>query len=154
MTMTDRINIGSLQRKKQNKKASKKAFTLVELVIVIAVLAILAAIAIPVITSLINSSKLSVMKSDCQTVEIVIKEAMANSQAGMQISYNSKNIRLATVSDVLAANAIEAEIMSVRHIGQYQYAIYWDNSKETAYLKSATSLEPFDTTKRLYQLER
>ncbi len=151
--MTDRLNVGSQKFKTKKKKASKKAFTLVELVIVIAVLAILAAIAIPVITSLINSSKLSVMKSDCQTVEIVIKEAMANSHAGMQLSYNNKNIRLATVSDVLAENAIEAEVMSVRYIGHYAYAIYWDNSKESAYLKSATSLEPYDMSKRLYQLE-
>ncbi len=52
---------------------SKKGFTLVELVIVIAILAILAAIAIPVITTTINSAKLSALESDKTTIDMVLK---------------------------------------------------------------------------------
>ena len=72
----------TMMQKVQAKK-SKKGFTLVELVIVIAILAILAAIAIPVITTTINSSKMSVMESDCATVNMLVKEAINNQQAGI-----------------------------------------------------------------------
>ncbi|MBQ2152681.1 MAG: prepilin-type N-terminal cleavage/methylation domain-containing protein [Clostridia bacterium] len=154
MIMTVRLKNGSPGFKKQKKKNSKKAFTLVELVIVIAILAILAAIAVPVITTIINSGKLSVLESDCQTVEVAIKEAMATSKAGIKATYNSKNVRLATVSDVLKQNDIDLEVMSVREIGHYQYAIYWDKNKESAYLNSAVNLQPFDLDQRLYQLEK
>ena len=97
----------TMMQKVQAKK-SKKGFTLVELVIVIAILAILAAIAIPVITTTINSSKMSVMESDCATVNMLVKEAINNQQAGIAtttyagVAATSKSTL--TISHVLAEN--------------------------------------------------
>ncbi len=97
----------TMMQKVQAKK-SKKGFTLVELVIVIAILAILAAIAIPVITTTINSSKMSVMESDCATVNMLVKEAINNQQAGITtttyagVAATSKSAL--TVSHVLTEN--------------------------------------------------
>ena len=78
----------TMMQKVQAKK-SKKGFTLVELVIVIAILAILAAIAIPVITTTINSSKISVMESDTATLNMLVKEAINTSKASISTTtYN------------------------------------------------------------------
>ena len=83
----------TMMQKIQAKK-SKKGFTLVELVIVIAILAILAAIAIPVITTTINSSKLSTMKSDAATTDMLLKEAINTSRASIYTTtYKGKNFK-------------------------------------------------------------
>ena len=80
----------TMQQKIQAKK-SKKGFTLVELVIVIAILAILAAIAIPVITTTINSAKISTMESDTATLNMLLKEAVNTSKASMSnTTWNGK----------------------------------------------------------------
>ena len=94
----------TMMQKIQAKK-SKKGFTLVELVIVIAILAILAAIAIPVITTTINSSKVSVMESDTATMNMLIKEAINTSKASITTTtYNGQPASSAKVSDLCLEN--------------------------------------------------
>lgn len=88
-------------------KKRKRGFTLVELVIVIAILAILAAIAIPVITTTINSTKMSVMESDAATLNMLVKEAVNISKVKLRaVTYNSKNAAFATVADICKENDI------------------------------------------------
>ena len=110
----------TMMQKMQAKK-SKKGFTLVELVIVIAILAILAAIAIPVITTTINSSKLSTLDSDKTTVDMVLKEAVNTYKASIDTTtYNSKMAKSATVSDVFAEQDLDLKILE----SQLQYQTY------------------------------
>ncbi|MBQ2348610.1 MAG: prepilin-type N-terminal cleavage/methylation domain-containing protein [Clostridia bacterium] len=115
----------TMMQKMQAKK-SKKGFTLVELVIVIAILAILAAIAIPVITTTINSAKLSTIKSDATTVDMVLKEAVNTSMAKITTTtYNSQTYATAKVSDVLTENDLDKTILETRFIGGDSYNIGW-----------------------------
>ena len=116
----------TMQQKLQAKK-SKKGFTLVELVIVIAILAILAAIAIPVITTTINSSKLSTMESDTATVNMLLKEAVNTSKASIKTTtWNGKAADEASVKDVLEENDIRTDDdFFKRHIGGKDYEIVW-----------------------------
>ena len=94
----------TMMQKIQAKK-SKKGFTLVELVIVIAILAILAAIAIPVITTTINSSKISVMESDTATMNMLIKEAINTSKASITTTtYDGKTAAAAKIEDLCKEN--------------------------------------------------
>ena len=118
----------TMMQKMQAKK-SKKGFTLVELVIVIAILAILAAIAIPVITTTINSSKLSTLDSDKTTVDMVLKEAVNTYKASIDTTtYNSKMAKSATVSDVFAEQDLDLKILDDRTIGGSHYRIIWTGS--------------------------
>lgn len=123
----------TMMQKIQAKK-SKKGFTLVELVIVIAILAILAAIAIPVITTTINSSKLSTMKSDKATLDMLIKEAINTSKASIYTTkYNNKSFKDnggVTVKDVLIENNITEPAggwkdFFTRKIGSDTYTMKW-----------------------------
>ena len=142
----------TMMQKVQAKK-SKKGFTLVELVIVIAILAILAAIAIPVITTTINSSKMSVMESDTATVNMLVKEAINNRLA--KISTTTYNTKPATdegllVDDVLFANNLdpEADDFYSRDIGGKTYAMtaYGDSANGTLTIV-VTPEEPGDDWK-------
>lgn len=63
------------------KKNNKKGFTLVELVIVVAVMAILVAIAIPTIGSITTKATDAVNKTNCETIESMIKLEAAKKQA-------------------------------------------------------------------------
>ena len=96
-----------MMQKVQAKK-SKKGFTLVELVIVIAILAILAAIAIPVITTTINSSKISVMESDTATMNMLVKECINTSKASITTTTygltSPKTAASATIADICESN--------------------------------------------------
>lgn len=128
-------------------RKSEKGFTLVELVIVIAILAIIAAIAIPVITTTINSSKISVMESDCESVNIIVKEALAASMAQMDnVKYGTKSATDATltVGDVLDANDINTNVLDSRIIGGSTYCIVWNNTQKNAVV-SVTNTEWTDT---------
>ena len=118
----------TMMQKMQAKK-SKKGFTLVELVIVIAILAILAAIAIPVITTTINSSKLSTLDSDKTTVDMVLKEAVNTYKASINTTtYNGQKAEDATVSDIFAEQNLDLSILSDRTIGGSHYRITWTGS--------------------------
>lgn len=120
----------TMMQKMQAKK-SKKGFTLVELVIVIAILAILAAIAIPVITTTINSSKISVMESDVATINMLVKEAINTSKASISTTtYNSKTANSATVGDVLTENEIDysGSAFFTRTIGGTTYNIVYNTT--------------------------
>ena len=108
-------------------KRSKKGFTLVELVIVIAILAILAAIAIPVITTTINSSKLSVMDSDTASLNMLIKECVNTYKADITTTtYAGATAATATVGNVCDENGIDysGEYFS-RTIGGTLYVMDW-----------------------------
>lgn len=113
----------TMKQKLTKAKKRKKGFTLVELVIVIAILAILAAIAIPVITTTINSSKMSVMESDAATLNMLIKEAVNVSKIKMKgVYYNGAAPANATIEDVLIANNIVADDdFFTRDIGGKEY---------------------------------
>lgn len=129
--------------KRMKRKAKRKSgFTLVELVIVIAILAILAAIAIPVITTTINSSKMSVMESDCETINIVIKEAMMASMAQMDtVVYDGKKATDAalTVGEVLEANELDLSVLNSKIIGGKTYCIVWSASAKNAVVSQTTT---------------
>lgn len=143
MTMNERVS----------KKKSKSGFTLVELVIVIAILAVLAGIAIPVITTTINASKMSVLDSDRATVEMILKEAFASYKTEIKYpKYNSKAPYAATVSDVLVENNIDPQVMSIRKIGGTEYCIYWDTVKECTYIKSGTGITEYNISTKVSSL--
>ena len=97
-------------------KKNKKGFTLVELVIVIAILAILAAIAIPVIVSTINSANISTFESDTATMNMLIKAAVNEAQAGVDTSYNGNIITTSpgiTVGDLIAENGLDLSLIHI-----------------------------------------
>lgn len=112
-------------------KRSKKGFTLVELVIVIAILAILAAIAIPVITTTIKSAKLSTMESDCATVNMLVKEAINTSKAGIKATkWEGQDYTSATIANVLKENDIDTTgEFYTRHISGGTYDMVWTAAK-------------------------
>ena len=60
------------------KKNNKKGFTLVELVIVVAVMAILVAVAIPTVQSIVGTAETNVKATNAQTIESMLKLAVAN----------------------------------------------------------------------------
>ena len=130
-------------------KRSKKGFTLVELVIVIAILAILAAIAIPVITTTINSSKLSTMESDKATVNMLLKEAVNTSKASIKTTkWQGKDATEASVEDVLVENDLDGanHDFYTRHIGGTDYVLVWTDGENVAieggdYEETGTPLE-------------
>ncbi len=127
---------------------SEKGFSLVELVIVISILAIIAAIAIPVITTTINSSKISVMESDCESVNVIVKEAIAASMAHMDdIKYGAKTATDATLTirDVFNENDINTNVLNSRIIGGSTYCIVWNSVQRNAVV-SVTNTEWPDTT--------
>ena len=123
----------TMMQKIQAKK-SKKGFTLVELVIVIAILAILAAIAIPVITTTINSAKLSTMESDTATLNMLLKEAINTSKAHMtNTKWNGQTAAEASVADVCAENnIIDGDDYYTRHIGGTDYTMVWTGDDNLA----------------------
>ena len=117
----------TMMQKMQAKK-SKKGFTLVELVIVIAILAILAAIAIPVITTTINSAKLSTLDSDKTTVDMVLKECINTYKTGNTVTkYNGATADSCTVASVFKEQNLDESILNDRVIGGSHYRIVWSN---------------------------
>ena len=117
----------TMMQKMQAKK-SKKGFTLVELVIVIAILAILAAIAIPVITTTINSAKLSTLDSDKTTVDMVLKECINTYKTGNTVTkYNGVTADACTVASVFSEQGLDSGLLSARTIGGTTYQIVWEN---------------------------
>ena len=115
----------TMQQKLQAKK-SKKGFTLVELVIVIAILAILAAIAIPVITTTINSAKLSTLESDATTIDMCLKEALNTYKTDNNVTkYNGVTAASCTVASVFSEQGLDSGLLSVRQIGGASYQIQW-----------------------------
>ncbi len=122
-------------------KKSKSGFTLVELVIVIAILAILAAIAVPVITTTINSAKISTLKSDASTVNFILSEALTASLAGYGSTYQYKvgvtagftNLEDLSVAEYMNVNDLDEGLLSERVIGGDYYAIGWTGSTVAVY---------------------
>ena len=140
----------TMMQKMQAKK-SKKGFTLVELVIVIAILAILAAIAIPVITTTINSAKLSTLDSDKTTVDMVLKECINTYKTGNTVTkYNSKTADAATVEDVFIEQKLDLKLLEARTIGQTTYQIVWNGGAASIQEGSgATQISPTATMETL-----
>lgn len=121
-------------------KRSKKGFTLVELVIVIAVLAILAAIAIPVISTTINSAKMSTLKSEAATVDMLCKEWVNIYKVSLKgITYNGKSPESAKLSDVLKQSDLDMSIVSTRVIGGVSCMIQWNQTDETIFIGGVDS---------------
>lgn len=145
MKMKDTINV---------KKKGKKGFTFVELVVVIAVLAILAAIAIPVITTTINSAKLSAMESDRETLDILLKTAVCEMEGNLHPTvYNNSAVGPGTdIEDVMIENSL-GDIEFTRKIGGKNYYMVWNgNSLEISetssnLITSATTLAMLNRTK-------
>ncbi len=109
---------------------SKKGFTMIELIIVIAVIAILAGIAVPVISSVMRSSKLSVFESDSKTVEMMLSDALMQYEAGdKHTKYNNAPASLSTkVEDIMKANDLN-DIEYSQKIGGVMYYMTWSNHK-------------------------
>lgn len=119
-------------------RKSKKGFTLVELVVVIAILAILAAIAIPIISNTIASSNKSSMKTDCQTIELALKEAHAMIEAGdTSAGYNSST----TISKVLQDKKVDT-IPATKTLGGTTYTLSWSTADQKCkYVSSSKDLD-------------
>lgn len=138
-------------------RKSKKGFTLVELVVVIAILAILAAIAIPIVSNTIESSNKSSMKTDCQTIELALKEAHAMIQAGdTSAGYNSNTL----ISKVLSDKKINT-IPASKTLGSTPYTLSWSTADQKCkYVSSNQDLDgntvtgytALDTTKKVTTL--
>lgn len=99
------------------KKNNKKGFTLVELVIVVAVMAVLVAVAIPTIGSIKAAADDAVLKTNCRTMESIIKleEAeQANAAAGTE---GANVVTLSKDQIVTALNDAKLGITS----GTYSY---------------------------------
>lgn len=75
-------------------KKNKKGFTLVELVIVVAVMAVLIAVAIPTVTSITQTAKETVAKTNAQTIEstLKLKEADMNKDGNINQKLQPKDI--------------------------------------------------------------
>ena len=131
---------------------NKNGFTLVELVIVIAILAILAAIAIPVITTTINSSKMSTLESDCQSIDTVIKSALVEYEANIKnVTYNTNPLTASTrVSDILAETNL-SDIQLERTIGGTNYYVALTSD---GIALSSISTEKLDPTTTVAYLSR
>ena len=119
-------------------RKSKKGFTLVELVVVIAILAILAAIAIPIVSNTIESSNKSSMKTDCQTIELALKEAHAMIEAGdTSAGYNAAT----PVQKVLQDKKIDT-IPTSKTVGSTTYTLSWNSTDEKCkYVSSSKDLD-------------
>lgn len=138
-------------------RKSKKGFTLVELVVVIAILAILAAIAIPIVSNTIESSNKSSAKTDCQTIELALKEAHAMIEAeDKSAGYNTSTL----ISKVLTDKKINT-IPTSKTIGNKTYTLSWSNTDEKCkYVSSGkdvddntvTGYSALDTTKTVASL--
>lgn len=114
-------------------KNSKKGFTLVELVVVIAILAILAAIAIPVVSTIINTSSKNAALTDGQTIELAIKEAQADITAKNPDTYGTKaTAKSITIADVKKAKAIE-QAFDKKTVNNKDYEAYWNSADAKVY---------------------
>jgi type IV pilus assembly protein PilA len=89
------------------KKTNKKGFTLVELVMVVALIAILAAIAVPTVTNVISTANTNVDASNAKTIELAIKTADAELQAGTWSLTRSGTV--VTHSTLLVSEALTHE---------------------------------------------
>lgn len=149
LAINEKLNMHS----KFGRTNKKSGFTLVELVIVIALLAILAAIAIPVITSTINSGKMSVMESDCQTADLLIKTALTElDNEVFPTTYNGTTVNPdTTVEDIFIENSIDDFEFS-RTIAGTTYYMVWENgglkisTSPTGGITTATTLSALSTT--------
>lgn len=120
-------------------KNSKKGFTLVELVVVIAILAILAAIAIPVVSTIINTSSKNAALTDAQTLELAIKEAQADMTAKNPDTYGSAAVnRTITLQNVADQKAI-ASCFEHKTVSNADYTPYWDKSDAKVYFINSTT---------------
>lgn len=148
-------------------KNSKKGFTLVELVVVIAILAILAAIAIPVVSNTINSSKVSGAASDAQTIELALKEADAQIEAGdfsvyqsdatAESVYSQKGLskNLLTGGDK-ATVTVNGDPCTLSWSNTANKCLYVSGNDETKDIQGnalpATDFEPLDTSSKITDL--
>ena len=128
MTMTEKINRNGMTRMTGR---GKKGFTLVEIVIVIAILAILSAIVIPLISTTVSAAKMSVMESDSETLDMLVKECITNAETCNRTITHGKNgvtANLATVGDICYTNNIEATSgYFTRTFDKETYRMAWSN---------------------------
>lgn len=113
------------------KKNSKKGFTLVELVVVIAILAILAAIAIPVVSSIINTSSKNTALTNAQTIEYAIKEAQADITARNTETYKSAGDATAAATITVTTVATQKGIASAFVAKSYNNVDYYPMWSDT-----------------------
>ena len=114
-------------------KNSKKGFTLVELVVVIAILAILAAIAIPVVSTIINTSSKNAALTDAQTLELAIKEAQADMTAKNPDTYGNKAVsRTIQIADIAKQKAINS-CFETKTVNNKSYAPCWCSTDAKVY---------------------
>lgn len=135
MTQIATVQSGLVQKQNSltKRRTNKKGFTLVELVIVIAILAILAAIAIPVVSSIINTSSRNTALTDAQTLEMAIKEAQADIVARNGDTYpDAGDGNDVPLSDVATAKGLTTSFRTREYtssdadIGTKQYVFFWD----------------------------
>lgn len=110
---------------------SRKGFTLVELVMAIAILAVIAAIAIPVVSSVIKSANQNTDRNNAKTVDLLLKEAYTEIQAGISEKYNSTTYpgtdpiaKQVTVATVLKDNGLGGLLSTNEKSFEYKTSTY------------------------------
>ncbi len=124
---------------------SRKGFTLVELVMAIAILAVIAAIAIPVVSSVIKSANQNTDRNNAKTVDLLLKEAYTEIQAGISEKYNSttypdktKTIaQQVTVATVLKDNGLGSLLSADEKSFAYKTDSYTDEKDKIRFYVSS-----------------
>lgn len=114
---------------------NKKGTSLTAILTIAVIAVIIVAVAVPIVNARSEAQSLSILKSDCATSNMLVKEAVDIYKARIKaMTWNGKTADYATVGDVLVENDIygadESDFYS-RTIGGKTYEMVYDNGNIT-----------------------